>query len=51
MPVEYLTPAVEERVVEVQHLRADRGQPPSWLKIMHRVLVVPWSIAATNSAN
>ena len=23
---------------------------PSWSKIMHRVLVVPWSMAATNSA-
>src|SRR5262249_40002449 len=22
---------------------------PSWSKIMHRVLVVPWSMAATNS--
>ena len=24
---------------------------PSWSKIMHRVLVVPWSMAAVNSAN
>src|SRR3954468_12849512 len=24
---------------------------PSWSKIMHRVLVVPWSMAATKSAN
>jgi len=26
MPVEYLTPAVEDRAVEVQLLLADRGQ-------------------------
>jgi hypothetical protein len=26
MPVEYLTPAIEDRAVEVQTLLADRGQ-------------------------
>lgn len=33
MPVEYLTPAIEERAVEVQTLLADRGQ--------HRAPAVP----------
>lgn len=33
MPVEYLTPAVEDRAVEVQLLLADRGQ--------HRALAIP----------
>jgi predicted nucleic acid-binding protein len=33
MPVEYLTPAIEDRAVEVQALLADRGQ--------HRVPGVP----------
>jgi len=33
MPVEYLTPAVEERAVEVQRLLAERGQ--------HRAAAVP----------
>jgi len=40
MPVEYLTPAVEDRAVEVQQLLADRGR--------HRVPAVPdLLIAAT----
>lgn len=40
MPVEYLTPAIEERAVEVQTLLADRGQ--------HRAPAVPdLLIAAT----
>lgn len=40
MPVEYLTPAIEERAVEVQTLLADRGQ--------HRAPAIPdLLIAAT----
>lgn len=40
MPVEYLTPAIEDRAVEVQGLLADRGQ--------HRAPAVPdLLIAAT----
>jgi predicted nucleic acid-binding protein len=40
MPVEYLTPAIEDRAVEVQTLLADRGQ--------HRAPAVPdLLIAAT----
>lgn len=40
MPVEYLTPAIEERAVEVQALLADRGQ--------HRAPAIPdLLIAAT----
>lgn len=40
MPVEYLTPAIEDRAVEVQRLLAERGQ--------HRTLSIPdLLIAAT----
>jgi predicted nucleic acid-binding protein len=40
MPVEYLTPAIEDRAVEVQQLLADRGH--------HRAAAVPdLLIAAT----
>jgi predicted nucleic acid-binding protein len=38
MPVEYLTPAIEDRAVEVQALLADRGQ--------HRALSIPDLIIA-----
>lgn len=39
MPIEYLTPAMEDRAWEVQMLLADRGQ--------HRAPSIPLLIAAT----
>ena len=41
MPVEYLTPAIEDRAVEVQHLLADRAQ--------HRAPSVPDLIIAATA--
>jgi len=41
MPVEYLTPAIEDRVVEVQTLLADRGQ--------HRAPSIPDLIIAATA--
>ena len=41
MPVEYLTPAIEERAVEVQLLLADRGQ--------HRAPAVPDLLVAATA--
>jgi predicted nucleic acid-binding protein len=41
MPIEYLTPAVEERAVEVQALLADRGQ--------HRAPAVPDLLVAATA--
>jgi predicted nucleic acid-binding protein len=41
MPVEYLTPAIEDRAVEILTLLADRGQ--------HRVLSVPDLIIAATA--
>ncbi|MEX1163073.1 MAG: PIN domain nuclease [Nitriliruptor sp.] len=41
MPVEYLTPAIEDRAVEVQTLLADRGQ--------HRVPSVPDLLVAATA--
>lgn len=41
MPVEYLTPAIEDRAVEVQALLADRGQ--------HRAAAVPDLLVAANA--
>jgi predicted nucleic acid-binding protein len=41
MPVEYMTPAIEDRAVEVQTLLADRGQ--------HRALSVPDLIIAATA--
>lgn len=41
MPVEYLTPAIEERAVEVQALLADRGQ--------HRAPAIPDLLVAATA--
>ena len=41
MPVEYLTPAVEDRAVEVQMLLADRGQ--------HRGPAIPYLLVAATA--
>jgi predicted nucleic acid-binding protein len=41
MPVEYLTPAIEARAVEVQALLADRGQ--------HRAASIPYLVIAATA--
>ena len=41
MPVEYLTPAIEDRAVEVQVLLADRGQ--------HRAPAIPDLLVAATA--